>query len=428
MRAYDLTEEVKKKLKTPEFKALLTPGLVRLGELYKKSGKDLRIVGGAVRDLILGKKPKDIDLATDATPAQSISILMNEDIKIIQKWFDVFSDSPSELQDAIEMLGTRSGIHIVPTGLQHGTLTAIVNGEEYEITTLRIDTEHTGRHATVEFTKDWKQDAERRDLTFNAMSLELDGTLYDYFGGLEDLQASKAKFVGTADERIQEDYLRILRYFRFQGRTAKPDWDKETLEAIGRNAKGLEQISGERIWMELSKILSGNHTVEILKKMQDTGVDLYIGLPTFHDEKLLDRVKKHTENPATILASFIANTTDVDTLMSRWKFSAPEHDLMKFIVAAKRGSFDSAVAKKMWTSPKIKNEYVLELAAYFGREDIINELKAWKAPVFPVTGKDLQALGMEPGPEFGKVLSALEAKWKESDYQLSKEELLKLLK
>jgi len=398
MRAYDLTEEVKKVLKTPEFKALLTPGLMRLGELYKKSGKDLRIVGGAVRDLILSKKPKDIDLASDATPQESLKMLQAEGIKTVE------------------------------TGLQHGTLTAIVDGEEYEITTLRIDTEHTGRHATVEFTKDWKQDAERRDLTFNAMSLELDGTLYDYFGGLEDLQASKAKFVGTADERIQEDYLRILRYFRFQGRTAKPDWDKETLEAIERNAKGLEQISGERIWMELSKILSGNHTAEILKMMKDTGVDLYIGLPTFHDEKLLDRVKKHTENPATILASFVTSTSDVDALMSRWRFSAPERDLIKFIVAAKRGAFDSTVAKKMWTSPKIKNEYVLELAAYFGRDDIINELKAWKAPVFPVTGKDLQALGMEPGPEFGKVLSALEIKWKESDYTLSKEELLKLLK
>jgi len=221
--------------------------------------------------------------------------------------------------------------------------------------------------------------------------------------------------------------LRILRYFRFQGRTSRPDWDEETLGAIERNAKGLEHISGERVWMEMSKILSGNHTAEILKKMQDTGVDLYIGLPTFHDEKLLDRVKKHTENPATILSSFIVDASDVDTLMSRWRFSAPERDLMKFIVAAKRGAFDSTVAKKMWTSPKIKNEYVLELAAYFGRVDIINELKSWKAPVFPVTGNDLISIGTKPGPEMGKILSALEAKWKESDYRLSKEELLKLI-
>lgn len=397
MRAYDLTEEVKKVLKTPEFKALLTPGLLRLGELYKKNRKDLRIVGGAVRDLILGKKPKDIDLASDALPEESLKMLQ------------------------------AAGIKTIETGLQHGTLTAIVDGEEYEITTLRIDTEHTGRYATVEFTKDWKQDAERRDLTFNAMSLELDGTLYDYFGGLDDLKASKAKFVGTADERIKEDYLRILRYFRFQGRTSRPDWDAETLKAIELNAKGLEQISGERVWMELSKILSGNHTAEILKKMQETGVDLYIGLPTFHDEKLLSRVKKYTENPATILASFIVDVSDVDKLIGRWKFSAPERDLMKFIVAGKRGNFDSKIAKQMWTSPKIKNEYVLELAAYFGRADIINELKSWKAPVFPVTGNDLISVGIKPGPEMGKTLSALEVKWKESDYQLSKEELLKLI-
>lgn len=397
MRAFELTEQKKTKLNSLEFKALLTPGLLKLDDIYKKNDHDLRIVGGAVRDLILGKKPKDVDLASDAQPEESIKYL------------------------------EKAGIRVIPTGIQHGTITAVVNGEDYEITTLRIDTEHTGRHATVEYTRDWKKDAERRDLTFNAMSLELDGTLHDYFGGVDDLKKGWAQFVGDADARIKEDYLRILRYFRFQGRTSRPEWNEETLTAIERNAKGLEQISGERVWMEISKILSGDHTAGILKKMQDTGTDLYIGLPAFHDEKLLNRVKKYTNNPATILASFIVDVSDVDKLSTKWKFSVPERDLIKFIVANKREKFDPRIAKQMWTNPKIKNEYVLELAAYFGRDDIINELKTWKTPVFPITGKDLQALGVNPGPEFGKILRALETKWKESEYKLSKEDLLRMI-
>ena len=142
MRAHELYEEERMKMDSPEFKKLLTPGLLSLGKLYAKNGKDLRIVGGAVRDLVLGKDPKDIDLASDATPAESIAMLMNEPIETVQQWFDVFSDSPDDLRDAVNMMGTRSGIRVIPTGLEHGTLTAVIDGEDFEITTVRIDTEH----------------------------------------------------------------------------------------------------------------------------------------------------------------------------------------------------------------------------------------------------------------------------------------------
>ena len=190
------------KLNTPHFKRLITPGwslsisvfcsdftcsptdLQRLQQLMKAEGYSLRLVGGAVRDLLLGAEPKDIDLATDCTPQEVMGILQRADIKPI------------------------------PTGLQHGTVTAHMPSADYEITTLRLDRDTDGRHAVVEFTTDWKADAQRRDLTINAMSLSLDGDLYDYFDGQTHLAEQRVLFVGSARERIMEDYLRILRYFR----------------------------------------------------------------------------------------------------------------------------------------------------------------------------------------------------------------------
>lgn len=394
MRAFELYEETRMKMDSPEFKKLLTPGLLKLGELYAKNGKDLRIVGGAVRDLVLGRVPKDIDLASDATP-----------------------------QESLEMLKS-AGVRVIETGIQHGTITAVIDGEDFEITTLRIDTEHTGRHATVEFTKDWKQDAERRDLTFNAMSLELDGTLYDYFGGIEDLKSETAKFVGDAGSRMIEDYLRILRYFRFQGRTAKPNFDKDTLEAIKKNASGLNQISGERIWMELEKILTGDHTVELLKKMVETGVDKHIGLP-MGNFKELARAKDNIDSGPALLSALLKDEADVNNLTAKWKLSAAERELVRFIVVNRNQPFNLESAQRMWTDPKIKDNFVLILAHYLGEHAIANELQSKKKPVFPVTGKDLIQSGIKPGPEMGKILKKLETKWKDDGYKMTKNELLK---
>lgn len=382
-----------------DISGIITPGLRKLQKIYEQNGYEVRIVGGAVRDLLLGKTPKDIDLATDATP-----------------------------EETLELLGPRAldikGFRLIDTGLQHGTLTVVIDGEPYEITTLRVDTEHTGRHATVAYTRDWETDAARRDLTFNAMSLDFDGNLYDYFGGIEDLKAGKARFVGDASSRIKEDYLRILRYFRFQGRTAQPNWDGETLADIKDNADGLKKISGERIWMELGKILSGNYTKEILEMMIHTNVAENIGLPKL-DMSQINRIKANTDDPATILGGMLKAPSEVDKLFARWRFSAPERDLMKFIAQHKDKKFDDKVAKEMWTNKKIPNEFVLELAHYFGRSDIIRDLKHWQVPVFPVSGNDLMKAGMRPGPNMGKALATMERKWKDSDYQLNKEELLR---
>jgi len=215
------------KLESSKFRNVLTPELNVLSAMFTKHGYELRIAGGAVRDLLMDKAPADIDFATTATPDQMKTMFEKEEIRMINN-----------------------------QGEKHGTVTARINDKEnYEVTTLRIDKVTDGRHAEVEFTTDWQLDANRRDLTINSMFLGLDGQVYDYFNGSDDLIAKKVRFVGDPVQRIQEDYLRILRYFRFYGRisTASDDHESETIEAIKTNVDGMERISGERIWMEWKK-------------------------------------------------------------------------------------------------------------------------------------------------------------------------------
>lgn len=238
------------KLQSPEFQSLFTEGLKSLTELFAKENHELRIAGGAVRDLLNGVKPQDVDFATTATP--------------------------TEMKEMFQAAGIRM---INNKGEKHGTITARLHEENFEVTTLRIDVTTDGRHAEVEFTTDWQKDAERRDLTINSMFLGFDGTLFDYFNGYADLKNKKVRFVGHAKQRIQEDYLRILRYFRFYGRIVdKPgDHDRETLEAVAENAKGLAGISGERIWVELKKILTGDHVNHLIHLIYDLDVAPHIG-------------------------------------------------------------------------------------------------------------------------------------------------------
>lgn len=237
------------KLEAASFKSLLTPDLLFLESIFRENGYAFRLVGGVVRDLLLDKIPKDIDIATECKP--------DEMIKLFKKY----------------------KVYYIPTGLQHGTITAHINSRDYEVTTLRIDRLTDGRHAEVEFTEDWREDAERRDLTINAMSLDLQGNLYDYFNGQQHLAERKVVFVGDAHTRICEDFLRILRYFRFYGRISpSPDLhDPDTLQAIRDTAEGLTGISVERVWQEMSKILQGNHAPHLLKTMYNLQVSKYIG-------------------------------------------------------------------------------------------------------------------------------------------------------
>ena len=351
-----------------------------LDKLFKRSGFDLRIVGGAVRDLALKKEPKDIDLATDATPQE------------MQKMFD------------------RAMIKHIPTGIEHGTLTAIIDDEPYEITTLRADTETDGRHAEVEFVKSWEEDAKRRDLTYNAMSMDIDGELYDYHNGMDDLQDKVSKFVGDAEQRITEDYLRILRYFRFQGRLAEPTWDKDTLQAIKKHAKGLSGVSAERIWAEMGKALSGQNVASLVSTMYKTGVAQVIGLNVSNLS-----VIKDGGNPIIALAQ-LDNSVDI---AKRWKMKNTDAELLGFLAKNKNNPLDQKKVEDM-IADGINKDLISALATLQGKDINIDA----EVPDFPVSGADLIATGMKPGPDLGKKLAQLKQQWKASGFTSSKEELL----
>uniref|UniRef100_A0A3Q4I7R8 tRNA nucleotidyl transferase, CCA-adding, 1 n=1 Tax=Neolamprologus brichardi TaxID=32507 RepID=A0A3Q4I7R8_NEOBR len=300
-------------LKTSEFQSLFTDGLNGLAEVFEKHQHELRIAGGAVRDLLSGKRPEDVDFATTATPEEMKHMFQTAGIRMINN-----------------------------KGEKHGTITARLHNESFEVTTLRVDVQTDGRHAEVEFTTDWQKDAERRDLTINSMFLGLDGTLYDYYRGYEDLQNRKVRFVGSAEQRIKEDYLRILRYFRFYGRVSSEpgDHEPETVTAIRENGHGLGAISGERIWVELKKLAVGNHAAHLLELIYSLELAQYIGLPPDGDIDEMKRVwqnaKDHSPKPMTILAALFRSPEQVEKMDIRLKVSREEKNLALFLVKYRR--------------------------------------------------------------------------------------------
>lgn len=361
-----------------------TSELENLDKLFKKSGYEIRIVGGAVRDILLKKDPKDVDLATDATP-----------------------------KEMMDLLG-KAGIKHIPTGIEHGTITAVLNNEPFEITTLRADVDTDGRRATVQYVTSWEEDAKRRDLTYNAMSMDLDGKIYDYFGGMDDLQNKVSKFVGDPSERIKEDYLRILRYFRFQGRISKPDFDKDTLLAIKNNVSGLSKISVERVWQEMSKMLAGENIADILDHMDKTGVLKAIKLDTQDTNTVIDK------QDAIINLARIAKNPAIGKV---WKMSNEEYNLLIFLHAYK----DKDVDQKWYSEKmvdKVDRNMLQMLATLKDQRDMIKHIEQFKAPVFPVTGNDLISKGVKPGPQLGQTLKALRDKWKQSNFTASKDQLI----
>ena len=358
---------------------LITPDIKKIGNLFKESGHEIRIVGGAVRDAVLGKEPKDIDLTTTATPDEMVAIAQKHDIKYIE------------------------------TGLQHGTITMVINGEPYEITTLRIDKETDGRHAQVEWTRSFKEDAARRDLTFNAMSVDMNGNLHDYFGGVKDLKSGKAKFVGDTTQRIEEDYLRILRYFRFLGRQSNPARDNDDLSKIKDAAKGLEKISGERIWSELSKIITGKNVSEVLDQMRVSGVLEKIGIDknSFSDA---ERTANMNAEAVTVLCHLLKNEYGFMEVIKRYKLSNEEKKLGIFVLSNSDVDL-SNVWKKMLVLDKQSPKHLSELALYFHDSTLANEILSYTLPEFNLTGDDLINQGFKPGPELGKELRRRKEEW-----------------
>ncbi|MCB1454191.1 MAG: CCA tRNA nucleotidyltransferase, partial [Rhizobiaceae bacterium] len=223
-------------------KWLADADLQTLLSVLSADGEEARIAGGAVRNALLGEPVTDIDIAT------------------------------TNLPEAVIARAEAAGFKTVPTGIDHGTVTVIAGGTPYEVTTLRADIETDGRHARVEFGRDWQRDAERRDFTINGMYADADGQVVDLVGGLADLQSRTLRFIGDAEDRIKEDYLRVLRFFRFFAWYGSGRPDAEGIKASARLKAGLDGLSAERVWSELRKLLSAPDPSRALLWMRQTGV------------------------------------------------------------------------------------------------------------------------------------------------------------
>jgi tRNA nucleotidyltransferase/poly(A) polymerase len=363
--------------------------IILISEALATRGYTLWQVGGSVRDQMLGIVPKDFDFATDAQPDVAM---------------EIYRDTP--------------GATVIPTGLQHGTITVMLNGEGYEITTLRIDVETDGRHAEVAFTDSIVADLARRDLTCNSMARTMDGTLIDPFGGEADLKAGIVRFVGDAGERMREDYLRILRYFRFAGRFAKKI---EPPEEMWRYVDGLNKISGERIWMEFSKIISGPQAVEVIKSMDGMGVLRAIGLVENPWWGNLDGMEALT-SPATRLGLLFTDG-EIARVSNRWKLSTVDRMRAVFVAKSLRQGVTMESLKKARYIDGIPLDWIRDVAVFNSMD--IATVETWEEiPRFPVKGFDVMERFSVKNRGVGVIMDRMKERWVASDYQMTADELM----
>lgn len=387
-------------MKNAIFKPLLENISARkLITLHKDAGYDLRFVGGCVRDCLIGESIGDIDMATTATPEQGQGLLK------------------------------KAGIKTIPTGIDHGTITAVIDGQPFEITTLRSDVTTDGRRATVVFTSSWLQDAERRDFTVNAMSLDGGGALYDPFDGQADLKAGRIRFIGDAGARIIEDALRILRFFRFNAHVGTGDIDGDGLNACTQHASLLENLSKERIRAEVLKLLQGQNVIPVWQTIVDRKINQYFLKKSINInclEKLFH--VKHDFKPI-LLALFEPADRDGDMLQAALKLSNKETARIKNALTVYndlKSSLNEALyfqgAQAVTDATFLR--YGDRLVDEKELRRVIDIASAWQKPVFPITGDDLIKVGYAQGKAMGDKLKALEKYWIDNDFKPTREECL----
>ena len=360
-----------------------------LAQLVEALGADrIRWVGGAVRDTLLGEEVRDIDAATPLTPAEVIAAC------------------------------TKAGIRTAPTGIEHGTITAILPGGPVEVTTLRRDVETDGRHATVEYAQDWREDASRRDFTINALYADpVSLTVEEYFGGLGDLEIGRVRFIGDARERIGEDYLRILRYFRFQTRFGA-QLDPQAEEACTDLAEGLRGLSRERVAMELTALLALPDPSKTAARMRDLGV-LGEVLPeaTSREIDCLARLVLHEQvsaispDPIRRLAALLpAIETISESAAVRLRLSRKKRERLACI--ARRTSEDADNPRAL--AYRHGFECACDRLLIGGAS--IAAIKDWSIPRFPLKGGEIVARGVSAGPEVARILQHIEQRWIDSGF------------
>ena len=374
-----------------------------LNDIGKESA--VRFVGGCVRKAICGESIDDIDLATSFEPDEVKKRLNKENIKVLD------------------------------TGISHGTVTAILNKKKFEITTLRKDVSTDGRHANVEFTSNWEEDASRRDFTINAIYADIEGRIFDPLNGISDLQNGIIKFIGSSEQRIQEDYLRILRYFRFFTQYSKIDYDQNIIRSVKQYINGLNKISNERIFDELKKILTLNNVYSLFS--HNTSKDIFLNIfPQFKyyerlktidslDSKLRDKY----DNYLILAALILDQTNNYEYFCHKYKMSNSIKNRFKYISI----NFENLGRKKFFSEENLKKLIYLSNKSSVGDlllfsicadkeiktisiEKLINYVSECEIPKFPISGDYLKKYGYEAGEVLGKKLKSLEEKWIENNF------------
>jgi poly(A) polymerase len=393
--------------------------LAKALEALNGEGEETRLIGGAVRDLALGEKALDFDLATTATP------------------------------DEVIRRGRRAGFKVALTGVAHGTVTLIVNGRPIEVTTLREDVETDGRHAKVAFGRDFSEDARRRDFTINALSLTADGQVHDSLGGLDDLASGRVRFIGDADARIREDYLRILRFFRFSARFGNGAVDREGLGAAIRGRAGMARLSRERLRAECLKLIVAPHAAAVVRAMGENGFlePLFggMGYPGRFGRLIAIEEACGAEPDALLRLAALAVVIveDADRLHERLRLANAEWrrlaaaasalpclhgieappgvpGLRKLLFAAKRRTARDALLLTQAESSAGADD-----AAFADADRFLADAPE---PKLPVGGADLAARGVPAGPRVGEILSAFRDLWVEAGFPTKREAVDRLLK
>lgn len=397
------------------------PALKRVFSLLNADGGEGRVVGGAVRNSLMGLDVSDIDVATTLTP------------------------------DVVIERANQAGIKAVPTGVEHGTVTLVIDRKPFEVTTLRADVETDGRRATVAFSTDWQTDAERRDLTINALYVGENGEVVDLVGGLADIEKRNIRFIGDAATRIKEDYLRILRFFRFFAYYGSGRPDADGLRAAAAARSKLSTLSAERVWSEMRKLLSAEdpgrallwmRTVgaltEILPETEKWGIDAIPAL--IATEKALG----WTPDPLLRLAAIVPpDAKRLEGMAARLKLANAEAAVFKAWANAaplndemSMAAFDRLLYRN--GAEGIITRLKLALAVARGKAEgdmaemarsarlnrLLDHAGAWVKPSFPVNGGDVMAAGISSGRQVGETLAALEYQWVEENFASDRATLL----
>ena len=400
----------------PFYRSHKTKKIFRI--LNSENKKQAMFVGGCVRKFMLNEKIDDIDIATILTPDEIIERFENSDVKVKK------------------------------TGIEHGTLTLVLENQKYEITTLRQDISTDGRHANVEFTENWREDSERRDFTINAIYLDQRGKIFDPQLGLEDLKKNKIKFIGNPDVRIKEDYLRILRFLRFSIQYKSFDINDDTQKAIKKNLNGITNLSKERIYGELQKIIKLKNFHDLFKNKFLLNIFNLIFPELKYTERVkkikkLSEIKNQYNNEEDLILSLMLLDYSNNHEYFVYKYNVSNEIKNNLYLYSKllkeinlnRDFFSKSLNKNIFSYGKKTIKRIFIIYNMIGKktfnsktERILSKINKTEIPKLPITGDDLLKKGVPSGKKVGEILKKIEKKWIENNFHIDKEEMNLLIK